>query len=161
MSRGTMRVSIGAFCLMSNHFHLLLQEIEEGGISAFVQKLGTAYTMYFNIKYQRVGGLFCKPFRSIHVDKDEYLQQVIQYIHCNPAEIYEPLWKEGHVRDIQKLKEQLIEYKYGSLAAFPNGNHYLRPILNEDVFDVETQQTINQTLDDALVYYREHVEASP
>lgn len=81
-------VAIGAFCLMPNHFHLVLKEIMEGGITMFMQKLGTAYTMYFNARYERVGSLFVKPFRSKHIDTDRYFQYLINYLHCNPAELY-------------------------------------------------------------------------
>src|SRR3954464_6221238 len=50
LPRGKKLVSIGAFCLMPNHFHLVLKETSEGGITAFMRKLGTAYTLYFNSK---------------------------------------------------------------------------------------------------------------
>jgi len=62
ISRGNQRTAIGAFCLMPNHFHLLLRETEEGGISAFMGKLLTAYSMYFNKKYKRTGGLLKELF---------------------------------------------------------------------------------------------------
>src|SRR3989344_9520644 len=55
-------VEIGAYCLMPNHFHLLLKELEEGGISLFMQKVLTGYTMYFNKKYDRKGALFANSF---------------------------------------------------------------------------------------------------
>jgi len=57
---GDRLVSIGAYCLMPNHFHLLLKEIRPGGVSAFVMKICTAYSMYFNKKYERSGSLFIK-----------------------------------------------------------------------------------------------------
>jgi len=51
-------VSIGAYCLMDNHFHLLVKEIQENGLSKFMNKLLTGYAMYFNIKYDRKGALY-------------------------------------------------------------------------------------------------------
>ena len=54
-------VEIGCYCLMPNHFHLLIREKEENGISLFMKKLLTGYSMYFNIKYQRTGKLFEGP----------------------------------------------------------------------------------------------------
>ena len=86
--RGAPLVSIGAYCLMPNHFHLLLKDLsEEGdGISRFMQKLGTAYTMFFNTSRERTGNLFVKPFRSKHIKDDEYLKRVTQYIPFNPIE---------------------------------------------------------------------------
>src|SRR3989344_2776781 len=55
---GTPLVEIVAYCLMPNHFHLLIREVEEGGISKFMQKVTTGYTMYFNKRHDRSGSLF-------------------------------------------------------------------------------------------------------
>ncbi|KKT80846.1 MAG: Transposase, partial [Parcubacteria group bacterium GW2011_GWF2_44_8b] len=66
-------VDIGAYCLMPNHFHLLVRERNEKGISLFMQKLITAYTMYFNDKYRRKGRLFESSYKSIHAADDRYL----------------------------------------------------------------------------------------
>src|SRR3989344_2009952 len=60
-------VEIAAYCLMPNHFHLLVRELEEGGISKFMQKLTTGYTMFFNKKYERSGSLFQGRFKATHV----------------------------------------------------------------------------------------------
>src|SRR3989344_7999827 len=56
--RGSRLVSIGAYCLMPNHFHILITPLVEGGVSKFMQKMTTAYSMYYNQKYRRTGGLF-------------------------------------------------------------------------------------------------------
>ncbi len=118
LERGEPLVAIGAYCLMSNHFHLLLKEISEGGISKFMQKLGTSYTMYFNVKNGRTGGLFVGPFRSRHITEDGYLSRIVPYIHLNPAEIFEPGWKRGIVRDLKKLERHLREYSYSSFPDY-------------------------------------------
>ncbi|MBI3458749.1 transposase [Candidatus Azambacteria bacterium] len=78
-------VNIIAYCLMPNHFHLLLQEITEGGISKFMQRIGTAYTMYFNDLNNRSGALFQGVFKSKYIDNEIYLQKIIDYIHLNPV----------------------------------------------------------------------------
>ncbi|MBI5816846.1 MAG: transposase [Candidatus Yonathbacteria bacterium] len=57
IDRGDTLVDIGAYCLMPNHFHLLVREKREGGISLFVKKLATGYSMYFNKKNDRIGKL--------------------------------------------------------------------------------------------------------
>lgn len=77
-------VSIGAFCLMENHFHLLASPVIGGGLSKFMQKLTTAYSMYFNTKYERTGSLFEGRFKTKHADTDEYLKYLFSYIHLNP-----------------------------------------------------------------------------
>jgi len=76
-----------AFCLMPNHFHMILRETKEGGISKFMQRFLNAYTKYFNAKYRRSGHLFEGKFKSAHVDTDEYLDYLSAYIHLNPREL--------------------------------------------------------------------------
>lgn len=153
-------VTIGAFCLMPNHFHLVLKEITEGGITTFMQKLGTAYTMYFNGRYERTGNLFNKPFRSRHIDNDRYLQYLINYLHCNPAELYEPRWKTGQVQNIEILIGKLIEYPYSSLGAYENKELPIRAILDESIFDVIRRTPAKQMLQEAKEYYLENPELS-
>jgi len=77
-------VEIQCFCLMPNHYHLLVRQVKENGISLFMKKLGGGYTNGFNEKYDRVGALFQGKYKLKHVDRDEYLQHLICYIHCNP-----------------------------------------------------------------------------
>ncbi len=146
-------VSIAAFCLMPNHFHILLKEGQEGGITTFMRKLGTAYTMYFNIKNQRVGNLLTKPFRSKHVEDDDYFQRCVRYIHCNPAELYEPGWKFGSVKDVPDIVKRLQEYPYSSFGIYSNGHHTLRSIIDGSVYDVVNNDDPNFIVHDALAYY--------
>ncbi|MDO8552806.1 MAG: transposase [bacterium] len=150
--RGKPIVSLGAYCLMPNHFHLLLKEIIEGGISEFMRKLGIAYTMYFNAKNQRVGNLFIRPFRSRHVRDDSYFQRVLQYIHCNPAELYEPGWKLGKVKDVRLLEKKLIEYPYSSLQSYAKAGAS-NPILSGEGLEIADQLPLSQMLDEAQAYY--------
>ncbi|MSU54711.1 MAG: hypothetical protein EXS48_02685, partial [Candidatus Staskawiczbacteria bacterium] len=88
-------VSIGAWCLMPNHFHLLVKQEVDGGITKFMRKIGTGYSMFFNIKYERSGSLFGGPFKSklIGID-DDYMKHLFGYTHINPIEIHFPNWKE-------------------------------------------------------------------
>lgn len=83
-------VSIAAYCLMPNHFHLLVRQNVDGGISKFMQKLATAYTMYFNLKYERSGSLFQGKFKSKLVEEDRYLKYLFAYIHLNPYKFTDP-----------------------------------------------------------------------
>ena len=150
--RGLPLVSVGAYCLMTNHYHLLLKETSAGGITAFMRKLGTAYTMYFNAKYERVGHLFAGPFRARHVGTDRYFQRVIQYIHCNPAELYEKGWKRGEVGNIAKLEEKLLAYAYSSFLPFTNKN-IRSGVLGSDVFDIAHELPPRKMLEEARAYY--------
>ena len=77
-------VHLCAYCLMSNHYHLLLQECTPGGISKFMQRLGTAYTLIFNERHERSGALFQGKFKYKLIDDEAYLMAVIDYMHLNP-----------------------------------------------------------------------------
>ena len=150
-------VSIGARCLMNNHPHLLLKEEVEGGISSFMQKIGTGYTMYFNIKRERIGNLLVGPFRSKHITDDRYLRRVVQYIHLNPAEIFEPDWKKGIVRNKEILEKKLRDYKHSSLPDYLDELRPQRAILDEEAIDFLSDDlpSLGEVLHDAGAYYAE------
>ena len=75
--------SVIAFCLMENHFHLLLK-IDEG-MDRIMQKICTTYAVYFNTKYERTGHLFQDRYKSKPIENDAYLLSVVRYIHNNPV----------------------------------------------------------------------------
>src|SRR3989344_1642407 len=72
-----------AYCLNPNHFHFILEQLEDRGIERFMHRLGTGYTKYFNEKYKRVGSLLQDPFKAIHVDSNEYLLHLSAYVNLN------------------------------------------------------------------------------
>jgi len=80
-------VELICFCLMPNHFHLLLCEKEEGGIAKYMQRVLTAYTKYFNLKHKKSGHLLQGSYKSVHIEDDRQLMYVSTYIHKNPKEI--------------------------------------------------------------------------
>ena len=79
-----MKFSIYAYCLMSNHVHLLLKEHNMGDISIIMRRLLTKYAGWFNRKYERSGALIANRYKSQSVENDEYLLSVVRYIHQNP-----------------------------------------------------------------------------
>jgi putative transposase len=107
-------VSVGTYCLMPNHFHILVTQIEENGISKFLQKVCTAYSMYYNKKYKRVGGLFEGKFKSEHANNDQYLKYLFSYIHLNPIKLIQKNWKEVGIKNKKEALEYLQNYKYSS-----------------------------------------------
>jgi putative transposase len=108
-------VEIICFCLMPNHFHFILKQLQENGISKFMHKLGQGYSHYFNGKYDRSGALFQGKFKSVHVSSDEQLTHLSRYIHVlNPGELVESKIREGIVSDRNKLNEFLNNYKWSS-----------------------------------------------
>src|SRR3989344_7119235 len=159
--RGEPLVAVAAYCLMSNHPHLLLMEKRAGGITKFLHKVFTGYTMYFNIKRQRVGNLFVTPFRSKHVGKDDYLKHVVQYIHLNPAELFERGWKKGVVKDMQALKKKLLGYEYSSAQDYAHGLNKRPEGALLDVGAIEffkDMPSLKQSVRVAHSYYRETAE---
>lgn len=83
-------INLLAYCLMPNHFHLLINQSPKDGMAKFIQALGTSYTIYFNKKYDRVGPLFQGPYKAALILDDPYLLHVSRYIHLNPIELTRP-----------------------------------------------------------------------
>lgn len=106
-------VRIYCYCLMPNHFHLLVQQLEDNGISKFMRILADSYTKFFNTKYKRVGALFQGAFKAKLVEGDEYLLQLSKYIHKNFSELTFPhgMW-EGEL------------YKYSSYGYYLSGEKH-------------------------------------
>lgn len=80
-------VDLVNFALMPNHFHLLLHNAKDVGISCYMQRVQNAYTKYFNAKYTKSGHVFQGPFQSVHVEDNEQLLHLSAYIHRNPREL--------------------------------------------------------------------------
>jgi len=112
--RGDLLVSVGAYCIMPNHYHLLLTTSREGGIAKYMGKLATSYSMYFNKKYQRSGRLFQGTYKSKFIDTDEYLKYMYAYIHLNPAKLSPEL--------ADRTLGFVSEYEYSSLRQFLQPN---------------------------------------
>lgn len=163
-SRKKILVDIAAYCLMPNHPHILMREIDYGGISTFMQKLGTAYTMYFNKKYERTGALFSGPFKAVHVENDLHFRRLINYIHANPAEMYEPGWKRGIIKNKARLKRELNAYVFSSLMDYLPEERLQNAIISRDAAMelLDFTPSFNTILKDARDFYRldqEHMDS--
>jgi len=114
-------VRIMADCLMPNHYHLLVQEIQENGISKFMQKLGTGYAGFFNKKYNRVGALFQGRFKSVEIKNDIQLMQVLAYINVmNPGQLIKPNLKEEGIKDLEEVKKIMSFARNYSFSTNPD-----------------------------------------
>ena len=83
---------VHAFCLMNNHYHLIIKVNSKEKLSKFTQRLGNSYTTYFNKKYSRTGRLFESKYKKVNIDIQEQLIHLIRYIHTNPSNVkYNPL----------------------------------------------------------------------
>ncbi len=80
-------VELVAYCLMPNHWHMLIKQLSEKPMSEFIRSIMTRYSMYFNKKYNRVGSLFQGKYKAVLIDNESYLLHLSRYIHLNPSEI--------------------------------------------------------------------------
>jgi len=115
-------VELIAYCLMPNHFHLLLKQSVNDGVTNLLRRISTTYAMYFNKRYKRVGYLFQGPYKAAHVENDSYLLHLSRYIHLNPLELTRFL---------------LVNYPYSSYQYFLGNKHatWLKPKIILDYFD--------------------------
>jgi putative transposase len=97
-------VEIICYCLMPNHFHILIRQLAENGISTFMSKISNSYTKYFNTRYTRVGPLFQGNFKAVRIESDSQLTHVSRYIHLNPL--------------IDYIVKDLNDYRYSSYTEF-------------------------------------------
>lgn len=132
--RGELLVAIGAYCLMPNHFHMLLTPLVENGISKFMQKVSTGYSMYFNQRYQRTGTLFEGKFKAEHAGRDEYLKYLFAYIHLNPVKLIQSDWKEQGIQNAEQALQHAKSYSYSSLPDYAGVGRMEKAILTPDPF---------------------------
>lgn len=118
-------VSIGAWVLMPNHFHIYITtnqnhksdlwvNEEKNCISEFMRKISTAYAKYFNAKYSRTGGLFEGKFKSVHISKDNQAKYLFSYVHLNPIKLIDSKWRERGIKNIKRSFRFLSNYKWSS-----------------------------------------------
>ena len=96
-----------SYCFMPNHWHFLLKQIADGGISKFMGNFQNAYTRYFNTRHDRVGPLFQGRFKSVRIEDERQLLQVSRYIHLNPYSSY-----------VVKNVDELLKYYWSSLSEY-------------------------------------------
>lgn len=151
-------VALGAYVLMPNHFHLLVKEIKEGGISMFMEKLLTGYASYFNKRHKRVGALFQGTFQAEHLDTDRYLKYIYSYIHLNPIKLIDSEWKENGVRDKRRAKEFLASFTYSSYFDLYGHEREEKLILSREQFPdyFSEKSDFSAHIEDWLDYHDEN-----
>ncbi|MDO8452870.1 MAG: transposase [bacterium] len=116
-------VEIVCFSLMPNHFHILVKQLTENGISTYLRKIANSYTKYFNTKHERVGPLFQGPFKAVLIEDDYQLIHVSRYIHLNAL-----------VSSIVSDKD-FISYPWSSLSDYAGKNRkFINPKIVLDQF---------------------------
>ena len=148
LDKGDSIISIGAWVLMPNHFHLYLTPVsfpipEMGkilknnrteAISIFMNKLCVSYSKYFNKKYNRTGSLFEGRFKSVHINDDVQAKYLFSYIHLNPIKLIQKDWKEVGVRSKEEALKFLSQYKWGSYLDYKGVKRKENKILNRESF---------------------------
>lgn len=97
-------ISVMAYCLMPTHFHLILKQLKDNGITEFIGKVCNSYTKYFNTKHGRIGPLLQGEFKTVLVESNEQLLQLSRYIHLNPY--------------MSEVTNDLRSYPYSSYQSF-------------------------------------------
>lgn len=139
-----LNAEILAFCLMPNHFHFLLKQLTEKGISTFMANIQNGYAKYLNIRTNRVGPLFQSMFKVVRVDTDEQLIHVSRYIHLNPSTGYlvEP--------------KNLLEYPWSSLGSYVNNGKSQAFIQTDAVLGLlKTKQSYHEFVLDQADYQKD------
>lgn len=139
-------VEIICFCLMPNHFHFVLKQLQDGGISKFISNFTNSYTKYFNTKHERIGHLFEGLFKSVLVESDEQLIHVSRYIHLNPITSF--IIKLGDLENYSwssfpeylDLTQDQFCQKEIVLNQFPNANTYKQFVHNQVKYAQELEK---------------------
>jgi len=128
-------VNILAFCLMPNHYHLLIIPLFENAVVKFMRKLNIGYAKYFNEKYQRKGTLFESRYKSIPITDHSHFVHLPYYIHLNPLDLIMPEWRTREISDYKKAMEFLEKYRWSSFQDYIGKKNFpsvtQRELLNE------------------------------
>jgi len=125
-------VEILCFAQMPNHYHLLVRQIQENGVSKFMQKIGAGYVRYFNEQNDRKGSLFEGSYKAVPIKTDRQLINIFNYIHTNPVELVEPEWKDFKVKNKKNAIDYLKNYKWSSYRDYINIPTF--PVITERSF---------------------------
>ena len=117
-------VEILAFCMMDNHYHLIIRHKTDNGITIFMRKLGTGYTNYFNKKYNRTGALFGGKFKSVCLKKDSHFMYLPFYIHLNPLDLKYPEWKKRKLKNFKEAIKFLDSYRWSSYIDYTGQKNF-------------------------------------
>src|SRR3989344_3086277 len=132
-------IDILAFCLMPNHFHFIVRQLHEKGISKFLANFQNSYTKYFNVKRSRDGSLFLDQFKAVRIETDEQLLHVSRYVHLNPLTSY-----------VVKDFEDLLKYPWSSFGEYINGK--------SSVFEISTVMSFFKTPKDYQAFVRDNAD---
>jgi len=117
-ARGEKLVAIGAYSFTQREFNILATPLVEKGIARFMQKLQTAYTMYFNKKYMRSGRLFHGAYSSSNAQTDNDLKYYFALVHLSPAQLFSDEWESSQSAELFALASNAVKYRYSSAGEY-------------------------------------------
>jgi len=151
-------VEILAVCLMPNHYHLVVRQLVNNGISLFMKKLGDGYVGYFNEKYKRKGrgSIFQGHFKAVHIKTQEQFMNVICYVFTNPIGLLEKTWKEEGVKDPQKAIKYIESYRWSSYPDCIGKKNFPSVTKREFLFEVfGGPENLKKAVEDWILYKAE------
>jgi len=128
-------VYIHAWCLMDNHYHLLLSPVDDDltKISLFMKKLNMGYAKYFNEKYNRSGYLWQGKYKKIHIERNAHFIYIPYYIHLNPLDYSMPEWRKGLVKNLLAAEKFLSKYRWSSHLDYSGESNFPSVIYSENL----------------------------
>lgn len=129
-------VNVHAWCLMGNHYHLLLSAIAENGISLFLKKLNIGYAKYFNDRHMRTGTLYQGRTKQVLIERDAQFLYILNYIHLNPLDFLKgsDLWRVGKISSLEQSIKHLDGYRWSSYHDYCKKITF-KNIVSKDLFD--------------------------
>lgn len=117
-ARGDLLVAIGAYSFTPKRFYILAAPLAPNGIAKFMQKLQTAYTMYFNLKYQRDGRIFHGAYTSEAAQSEKHLKYIFAMSQLHPAILFDVDWENAREMDLRSLAYKASQYRYSSVGEY-------------------------------------------
>lgn len=143
-------VDILKWSLLPNHYHLLLCECVDGGVSQFVNRLGNAYTKYINIRHKRNGYLFQNKAVMVNIENNSQFLYIPMYIDLNPLDLCYPQWRSAGIKNHKKAFEFLNNYTWSSFRDYRGIPNFPVVISQEkffDLYDTTREEYANELVD--------------
>src|SRR3989344_309730 len=144
-------VEIISYCLMPNHYHLLIKQLKDGGISEFMRKISDGHTKYFNTRHNRVGPLFQGTFKAVLIETDKQLIHISRYIHLNPLvsllvkDLKTYTWSS--YPDYVGTRDGKLVSKNEILGFFKDSSEYEKFVLDKAGYAMDLERIKHQLLD--------------
>lgn len=150
---GPPKIQVLAYCLMPNHFHFLLKQLVDGGVTSYFRHLANSYSHYVSVKHKRVGPLFQGRFKNVLIESQEQLLHVSRYIHLNPlitdlvGDLKNYSWSSYRAH-IQNYKDELAEPEI-ILQDFKTKADYERFVLDQEDYTRTLEEIKHLLVDNA------------